>query len=117
MYKYCRKELDAKLVARVNPRRAKTLQNAVLRAKGERKKAFKLTLSRAGTVLLNKRVVVEQVFSQLKEIIRIDELPFYLKKLSHVKEHINWLILAYNVLLYRNKVYGDNLRSIKRLVA
>lgn len=97
--------------------RAKTVEKAVLLAKGERKRAFRRTRSRFGRILLNKRAVIEQVFSQLKEIIRIDELPFYLKKLSHVKEHFKWLILAYNVLLYTNKVHGENLRSIKRLVA
>jgi hypothetical protein len=117
LYTYCRKELNTQLVARINPRRANTVENAVALAKGERRRAFDLTLSRTGHVFLNKRVVVEQVFSQLKEIIRIDELPFFLKKLSHVKEHIKWLLLAFNVLLYRNKVHGQNLRSIKRLVA
>ena len=117
LYRYCRKELDAKLIARINPRRAITVDNAISLAKGERKRAFRLTCSRFGTILLNKRAVVEQVFSQLKEIIRIDELPFWVKKLSHAKEHIKWLILAYNVLLYTNKVHAENLRSIKRLVA
>lgn len=117
LYKYCRKDLGLKLVARINPRRAKTVDNAISLAKGERKRAFRLTCSRFGGILLNKRAVIEQIFSQLKETIRIDELPFYLKKLSHVKEHIKWLLLAYNVLLYTNKVHSQNLRSIKRLVA
>lgn len=116
-----KQRLSAQIIAPINPRNSQE-------AKGELKKETKEKLKERGTnrdkaVLLYEssrgkktyrkyRVIVEQVFDQLKNALGLGQLPYWVRGVRRVLKRVQNTVFAYTCILYCNKLHRRPLRKV-----
>jgi len=73
--------------------------------------------SRRGQKLHRKRRVVDYVFGQLKDQLRLKQMAWWIRGVRRVQIHIQWTILAYTAMLATNRVRRCGLRKLAPYLA
>lgn len=60
---------------------------------------------------------VDYVFGQLKDPLRLRDMPWWVRGVKRVQAHIQWAILAYTAILSTNKLRRNKLRNIAPYLA
>ena len=118
-------ELKVQLIAVPNPRKNAKLKGPLARAtrrelkeRGRaRDRGILLYHSHRGRQLHRQRIVVDQVFGQLKEQLRLGELPWWVRGVRRVQEWSNRAVLAFVAILAVNKRRRNGLREVAGYVA
>ncbi len=118
-------EMGAQLIAVPNPRKNAKLKGQLsratrreLRERGRaRDRGILLYHSRRGRELHRQRIVVDQVFGQLKEQLRLGELPWWVRGVRRVQERAERAVLAFVAILAVNKLRRNGLREVACYVA
>jgi len=118
-------ELEAQLIAVPNPRKNAKLKGPLacatrreLRGRGRaRDRGILLYHSRRGRQLHRQRMVVDQVFGQLKGPLRLGELPWWVRGVRRVQERAERVVLAFVAILSTNKLRRNGLREVACYVA
>jgi hypothetical protein len=116
-----KKHLSAQIIAPVNPRNSQELKGEIttqtkkkLKERGtNRDKAILLYESARGKRLFRKcRVIIEQVIDQLKDDLRLDRLPYWVRGVRKVYNRAKNAVFAYVCILYCNKMHRRPLRQV-----
>lgn len=113
-------ELEAQLIAVPNPRKNAKLKGPLARAtrrelreRGRaRDRGILLYHSRRGRELHRQRMVVDQVFGQLKEQLQLGELPWWVRGVRRVQERAERAVLAFVAILSTNKLRRNGLWEV-----
>ena len=116
-----KKRLSAQMIAPANPRRSQELKGKLstqtkkkLRERGtNRDKAILLYESKRGKHLFRTcRVIIEQVFDQLKNDLGLGKLLYWVRGVRKVQRHVYNAVFAYTCILYCNKMHRRPLRQL-----
>lgn len=118
-------ELGVQLIAVPNPRKSARLKGRLARAtrrelreRGRaRDRGIVLYHSRRGREVHRQRIVVDQVFGQLKEQLRLGQLPWWVRGVRRVQERAQRTVLAFVAILATNKLRRNGLRQVACYVA
>jgi hypothetical protein len=118
-------ELRAQLIAVPNPRKNAELKGPLARAtrrelreRGRaRDRGILLYHSCRGRKLHRERIIVDQVFGQLKGPLRLGELPWWVRGVRWVQERAERAVLAFVAILAVNKLRRNGLREVACYVA
>jgi hypothetical protein len=112
---------SAQIVAPANPRNSQELKGELtretkkkLKERGtNRDKAILLYESTKGKEMFRKcRVIIEQVINQLKNALRLGQLPYWVRGVRKVLKRAQNTIFAYVCILYCNKLHRRPLRQV-----
>ena len=116
-----KQRLSAQMIAPANPRRSQELKGELttqtkkkLKERGtNRDKAILLYESARGKRQFRKcRVIIEQVIDQLKDDLRLDRLPYWVRGVRKVYNRAKNAVFAYVCILYCNKMHRRPLRQV-----
>lgn len=69
--------------------------------------------SKRGREKHRERIVIEQVFDQVKDDLGLGELPWWVRGVRRVREHTDRALFALVAMLYSNKMRRNGLRNLK----
>jgi len=84
----------------------------------ERGRALALLATPRGRALYRQRTIIEQVNGQLKDVLRIGDIPYYVRGEAAVERLVAARLILYNVALLKNVLdHQAHIRHVKALVA
>lgn len=116
-----KEHLSAQIVAPANPRNSQELKGELtiqtkkkLKERGtNRDKAILLYESKRGKKMFRKyRVIIEQVINQLKNVLGLERLPYWVRGVRKVLRRVRNTVFAYICILYCNKLHRRPLREV-----
>jgi hypothetical protein len=111
------RDLEARLLAPENRRSRKGPSPPPDRAT-ERGRALALLATPRGRALYRQRTIIEQVNGQLKDVLRIGDIPYYVRGEAAVERLVAARLILYNVALLKNVLdHQAHIRHVKALVA
>ena len=118
-------DLSVQLVSAVNPRNNSSLKGELSReyrsklkeSSTPRDRGILLYHSKRGGKLYNQRIVVEQVIDQLKNDLRLSDLPWWVRGVRKIKEYLDRAVLAFVAILHCNKLRRNDLRNLTPYLA
>ena len=109
-----REVLDATLLAPMNPRRGARRPEAST-ARGQ---ALALLDTAAGRTLYRQRTIIEQVNGQLKDVLRVGDIPYHVRGEAAVERLVVARLILYNAAILKNVLdHEPHVRRVKVLVA
>jgi hypothetical protein len=112
-----RRDLEARLLAPENRRSRKGPPPPPDRAT-ERGRALALLATPRGRALYRQRTIIEQVNGQLKDVLRIGDIPYYVRGEAAVERLVAARLILYNTALLKNVLNRQtHIRHVKALVA
>ena len=111
------RDLEARLLAPENPRSRKGPPLPPDRAT-ERGRALALLATPRGRALYRQRTIIEQVNGQLKDVLSISNIPYYVRGEAAVERLVAARLILYNAALLKNVLDRQtHIRHVKALVA
>jgi len=111
------RDLEARLLAPENRRSRKGPSPPPDRAT-ERGRALALLATPRGRALYRQRTIIEQVNGQLKDVMRIGDIPYYVRGEAAVERLVAARLILYNTALLKNVLdHQTHIRHVKALVA
>ena len=84
----------------------------------ERGRALALLATPRGRALYRQRTIIEQVNGQLKDVLRIGDIPYYVRGEAAVERLVAARLILYNAALLKNVLdHQTHIRHVKALVA
>jgi len=109
-----REVLDAMLLAPVNPRRGAGAPDEST-ARGQ---ALAFLQTAVGRALYRERTIIEQVNGQLKDVLRVADIPYYVRGEAAVERLVVARLILYNAAVLKNVLdHETHVRRVKLLVA
>jgi len=117
LHEQVRRDLEARLLAPQNPRRHKATPPPPDRTT-VRGRALALLATPRGRALYRQRTIIEQVNGQLKDVLRISDIPYYVRGEAAVERPVGARLILYNTALLKNVLDRQtHIRHVKALVA
>jgi hypothetical protein len=117
LHEQVHRDLEARLLAPENPRSRKGPPPPPDRAT-VRGRALALLATPRGRALYRQRTIIEQVNGQLKDVLSLGNIPYYVRGEAAVERLVAARLILYNVALLKNVLdHQTHIRHVKALVA